>query len=188
MRPIVISELLDENDIKELDRIISLKEHIYHEADSGRLLQNLNSLQTSYLNQKITDKVKSILEKNLKMVAEGYTTYSIEYGSPILAPHCDSNETQYILDYHVDSNVEWPIAVEGEYVNLKNNEAVLFSGKYDIHWRPKKEFKDGEFVSMIFFHFVDLDNLEAASFDVYENDENFASRLKKWKSTWEQGN
>ena len=185
MKPVLLKDFFLPEELVELNRIIDLNEHTLEEPDQGRLLHNLNSLQVSPLRNKIESQVSEIIGKKLKMVTEGYTIYKKEYGTPSLKPHIDHNETEYILDYHVYSNTEWPIAVEGEYFNLNANEAALFSGKNDIHWRPKKEFNDEECVAMIFFHFVDIDNPEAAGPKIYTDDDE--ERLANYEAMWKNG-
>lgn len=185
MKPVLLKNFFSTEELVELHRIIDLKEHTLNEPDQGRLLHNLNSLQISPIRDKIESEVSNVIGKNLKMVSEGYSVYKKEYGLPELKPHTDGNETEYILDYHVYSNTEWPIIVEGESFNLNENEAVLFSGKNNIHWRPKKEFNDKEIVSMIFFHFIDIDNPLAAGHKVYTDDDE--KRLAKYKIMWQNG-
>ena len=72
---------------------------------------------------------------------------------PNLRPHFDAfSEPRFTFDYQLDSNVDWPIYVEGKEFILKNNEALTFSGTHQVHWRPKKDFVLGEFIEMIFCH------------------------------------
>jgi hypothetical protein len=185
MKPVLIKDLFSSEDLVELHRIINLKEHTLDEPDMGRTLHNLDSLQKSYLGKKVIKMVSDIVGKNLKMTSEGYAVYKKELGIPSLSPHVDGSFTEYILDYQVDSNIEWPIIVEEEPVFLKDNEAVLFSSKYDFHWRPKKEFNDKDFISMIFFHFVDVDNPDAAGqINLSDGDK---IKFEKYISLWENG-
>jgi archaellin len=77
---------------------------------------------------------------------------------PSLFPHYDETftEPRFTLDYQYKSNVDWDIVVEPDKsFKLKDNEAITFAGTHQIHWRTPKEFKDDEFVEMIFCHFTD---------------------------------
>ena len=180
MEPIFIKDLFTESEIDAIVDTLNKKEHEALEG-TGRILNNLNSLPIEIKN-KLIKIAESKLNKRLEMVAEGFSTYKKEYGEPWLDPHIDFNETNYILDYQFDSNIEWPIIVEGESFILKNNEAVLFSGKDQIHWRPKRKFLDHEYVSMIFFHFIDLDNIDRSVVRGYTEEEE--TRKNKWMEVW----
>jgi len=77
---------------------------------------------------------------------------------PSLFPHYDETfkEPRFTFDYQYRSNVDWDIVVEpNQSFTLKDNEAVTFGGTHQIHWRRPKNFKDEEFVEMIFCHFTD---------------------------------
>lgn len=182
MEPIFIKDLFTEKERSDILETLAKKEHFMLE-ENGRTLNNLNSLSNE-IKKKLLDLVESKLNKNLKIVGEGFATYKKEYGDPSLDPHIDSNETSYILDYQFDSNVEWPIFVEGESFTLNNNEAVLFSGKNQIHWRPKRKFSDDEYVSMIFFHFIDLDDIDRSKAREYTEEEK--ARIDKYSKIWNE--
>ena len=77
--------------------------------------------------------------------------YSKEYGTPELPPHFDGDTTDLIVDFQLSSNTSWPLGVNLSLYNLEDNSAVVFNPNTNIHWRPIKEFKDGEFVRLMFF-------------------------------------
>lgn len=182
MEPIFIKDLFTEKERSDILETLAKKEH-YQLEGTGRVLSNLNSLSNE-IKKKLLDLAELKLNKNLKLVGEGFTTYKKQYGEPWLDPHIDFNETSYILDYQFDSNIEWPIFVEGESFTLNNNEAVLFSGKNQIHWRPKRKFSDDEYVSMIFFHFIDLDDIDSSKSREYTEEEKI--RLEKYFKIWNE--
>lgn len=77
---------------------------------------------------------------------------------PALFPHYDEtfSEPRFTFDYQLQANIEWPIIAEpNTELTLKNNQAATFSGTHQIHWRKPTEFKDDQFVEMLFFHFSD---------------------------------
>lgn len=73
---------------------------------------------------------------------------------PKLTPHCDLTfrQPRFTFDYQIKSNTSWPLVVEGKEFDLKDNQALTFSGTHQVHWRKPKVFQDHEFVDMIFFH------------------------------------
>jgi len=73
---------------------------------------------------------------------------------PYLDPHIDNFlDHRITLDIQLKSNIDWPIIIDGQSFSLKNNSAIIFSGTNNIHWRPEKDFKDGDFVDLLFCHF-----------------------------------
>lgn len=80
-------------------------------------------------------------------------TYSKSFGEPTLTPHLDPSDAVFCIDYQLDANTEWDIAVEGQLYRLQNNSAVTIATNSQAHWRKRKIFKDGDFVTMVFFHF-----------------------------------
>lgn len=95
------------------------------------------------INKNIVDKIINIAEKNsgklLELESISFTRYSQEYGSPNLHPHVDTKfeEPRITLDIQLDGNVSWNIVVEEQLNVLKNNDALIFSGTHQVHWREK---------------------------------------------------
>jgi hypothetical protein len=80
--------------------------------------------------------------------------------NPLLYPHIDEAFAgkRFTVDVQLKSNVSWDIVVDNwkseQLFNLKDNQALTFSGTHQVHWRPKKDFKDEEFLEALFLHFV----------------------------------
>jgi len=82
--------------------------------------------------------------------------YSNEFGEPTLRPHFDHpTKVCFILDYQLDGNVKWPIVVKLEEFILENNECLVFDNNMAIHWRTPQKFKEGEYLTMLFYSFKD---------------------------------
>jgi len=111
-----------------------------------------------YLPEEVRDAIMTIVaplsDKPLEM-KEGaqVVTYSNEYGAPNLPPHFDGDDTEFLFNYQLESNVTWPLGLNKEAIALEDNDVVILRPNQDIHWRPKQEFKDGEYVTMIFVRF-----------------------------------
>lgn len=84
-----------------------------------------------------------------------FVTYSAKYGKPNLPPHFDGDTSDLIFNYQLSSNTVWPLGVDLETFALEDNEAMLFNANEHVHWRPHKQFQDGEYVTMMFFRFFD---------------------------------
>ncbi len=85
-----------------------------------------------------------------------YVEYNPKYGDdgqPYLNPHKDHPEaSDFVLDYQLDSNIDWPIAVNKDIYSLSNNDALGIITTKNYHWRPKRNWLTNEYVKMIFFH------------------------------------
>lgn len=151
---------------KEINDIIK-KDYIVQET-LGRLYSVLywkeykkenNGSVNLKINKNIVDKIINIAEKNsgkiLELESISFTRYSQEYGGPNLHPHVDTKfeEPRITLDIQLDGNVNWNIIVEEQSNILKNNEALIFSGTHQVHWREKKIFNKNEYLDMLLCQF-----------------------------------
>lgn len=109
------------------------------------------------INQKIIDMVQEITGlDDLELYEYQYAKYQKIPGKvlPNLTPHYDDafDGQRFTFDFQIGGNTTWPIVLEGKEFELKNNQALLFSGTHQIHWRTQKEFQDDEYIEMIFCH------------------------------------
>jgi hypothetical protein len=86
-----------------------------------------------------------------------YAEYSAKYGQPNLPPHFDGDTNDLIINMQLKSNTSWDIGLNLETYTLEDNSAVVFNGNTEAHWRPLKEFKEGEYVKMLFMRFYNLE-------------------------------
>lgn len=89
--------------------------------------------------------------------------YSLNYrGEPNLPPHFDGDFNDIIIDYQLasssDLETQWPLGVNLETYPLQDNQALIFNPNANIHWRPIRAFKEGEYVRMFFFRFYNPAN------------------------------
>ena len=159
---VIIENLLTESEISDL--YISIKKP-YKNYVMDLYVQQISDFR---MPKSIEDKIISHIEE-----ITGLSGFEMEYqfsryellnangetAMPNLTPHFDGFEQPRItFDYQLNSNTLWPIYVEGKEFVLKNNEALTFSGTHQIHWRPPKDFSEGEFVEMVFCHLYLKDN------------------------------
>lgn len=108
--------------------------------------------------QSIQDKVVEVAQQYsavpLKLTEVSAARYANGYiDPPNLYPHIDFFETpRFTFDIQLKSTRNWPIIVEGEEFVLRDNEAIIFSGTNQLHWREKTTFKDDDIVDMLFCH------------------------------------
>lgn len=106
--------------------------------------------------QLVLDKLTKIVNEAYGedfMLGQGgaYVEYSNQYGVPDLPPHFDGDNSDLLIDFQLSANTSWPMGVNLETYPLEDNSAVIFNPNTNIHWRPIKEFKDGEYVKLLFF-------------------------------------
>lgn len=127
------------------------------------------------LKEKLLQIGHSLSDIRLSVDHGGYAEYSSKYGSPNLPPHFDGDTNDLIVNFQLSSNTSWGIGVGTEVYSLQDNSAVVFNGNTNIHWRPIKTFKDGEFVKMIFFRLYNADSRsDYSGLPMNQNDDVFA--------------
>lgn len=147
----------------------------------------------SGLPDNITEKILNIAQqacpRKIKLTEVSFARYSSEWGHDVkLFPHYDENfkEPRFTLDIQIKSTVPWAIVVEGEKYILKDNEALIFSGTHQIHWREKIKFSDSDYTDMIFCHFTEDSNSVEMITD--EHTIQMDNRKKYWLGIYEQTN
>lgn len=186
----VLDNILNDESIIGLKE---LKNSIVGKVDSkkGRIIRpipNINLLSDEVINV-FTEKASDLYGKKLNLYAAAFGQYSKEFGIPKLPPHIDEVPSQFTIDYQLDSNLSWPIVIEGQEYILKNNSILTFEGEKVLHWRPKKEFKDGQYIDLIWFQFIDENHWSHTQdirpdFKEYKNI--LMEKLKKWEDLYNE--
>lgn len=103
---------------------------------------------------KIESLASSLIGDELVMAEYSFARYSKEYGYECkLFPHYDTKDSQRItFDLQLNTDENWGIVVEGETYYLKDNQALIFSGTQQMHWREEHKLKPETKIDMIFFH------------------------------------
>jgi hypothetical protein len=109
--------------------------------------------------QKLNSIVNNVSDVELELLnPPAGAIYSSKHGvNPKLPTHFDGDFNDAIIDYQLESNTQWPLGVNLETYPLEDNSGVLFSPNANIHWRPRKTFKEDEYITMIFFRFFRAD-------------------------------
>lgn len=100
------------------------------------------------------------LEYNLYIKASAiqFARYTLDSGNqPWLPPHYDKvfQKPMITVDIQMSGNIDWPVYVNGNRYNLQDNQALVFSGTHQIHWRPKIKLEKDQYLDMIFCHMED---------------------------------
>jgi hypothetical protein len=129
------------------DDLIHLHPHLGHKAFMVGMPERIKDKVLS-LAQKYSDVPLKLTEISAARYANGYID------PPNLFPHFDFFETpRFTFDIQLKSTRNWIINVEGKPFTLRDNEAIIFSGTNQLHWRDKTLFRDDDIVVMLFCHF-----------------------------------
>ena len=110
--------------------------------------------------KRLDEIAKPLYNGNIALCHWNYIDYNLKYGygdnSPALPPHLDADENLVTINYCPDTNIDWDLYVSNwddtnnfTKYSLKGGQTIVFSAVNQIHWRPKRKFKDGEFCEII---------------------------------------
>ena len=157
-----------------------------------RVIEELGYTSTSLF---LNNDVKNVLWKNigtelgirLKDVYTHFARYSLNTGhKPLLMPHYDRALTKamYSMTIILDSTLNWDICVEGETFSPRKNDAVLFSGTHNVHWRPDIEFKENDYYDIMVCQFEENTEEDLTLSDKHKS--TMDERNGKWCLEWER--
>jgi hypothetical protein len=127
-----------------------------------------------------------IVGEEVFMSHNSYLSYTKEHdtgSNPKLPVHYDSDNyfTKLTLDYQLDSNIDWPIVIEGESFNLEYGDLLVFWGAGQAHWREPVFFKDGDNTEVLTMHFATRKDFEELN-NVSRDPEKRKQRLATWQA------
>ena len=113
--------------------------------------------------------VKPLYKEDIALCHYNYIDYNLKYGygdnSPALPPHLDADNNLVTVNYCLDANIEWDLYLgnwedTGNFTkySLSPGQTIIFSAVNQIHWRPKRKFKDGEFCEIISMDYSPTDS------------------------------
>ncbi len=85
-----------------------------------------------------------------------FARYSPKFGYVCkLFPHYDNRESQRItFDIQLRASQPWSVVVENVAYPLQDNQALIFAGTQQIHWRENKNISNDAEIDMIFCHLI----------------------------------
>jgi hypothetical protein len=153
-----IDDIFSQEEIDHIKNIISKSEHTVHQ-DLGRIVaHDLEKHISPETIDKLNNIAKDVSGMPLKMDHAMTVEYSNLYGTPNLRTHLDGDKNDLIINIQLESNTVWTMGLNVETYDLDDNSALVFNANKEIHWRVHKEFKDGEYVRMMFVRFYDAEN------------------------------
>lgn len=155
LSPHIINKIFTEDEIIHFYELLenSNKDQMYISNAWGQKSWTLDISQN--IIDKISNIIKNIYGDDWYLEIPRVARYDNSMNcNPYLDPHIDNFlDHRITLDIQLKSNIDWPITVDGTEFLLKDNDGLVFSGTKNVHWRPNRIFKDGEFVDLLFCHF-----------------------------------
>lgn len=132
------------------DKIENSSNHKYKIADVGYIAV------THPFDSIVLDKIRDTAQKYTNIKLKNAMTHFARYthksdSKPSLRPHYDImlESASITISIQLESSLDWSLFVENQELTLANNNAAIFSGSHQIHWRPPMEFGDNDFFDVI---------------------------------------
>lgn len=174
----IATNIFSEEEIESLYETIKDNEPEIH-GELGRIQYNLllNTIRSKTVD-KLNNVVKEVTDLPLQIRSATYVEYNSLYGKPNLPPHLDADTNDLILNIQIESNTDWAIGLNLKAYDIKDNSALVFNPNKEIHWRAHKEFKDGEYVRMLFIRLFNPDSpSDYSHLDLLQDDEMFTDAI-----------
>ena len=152
-KTIVIDNILTKENIEYLYETIEESEFTV-QAWGGRKSWNL--MVDKFMYQRLNQVVREATGLPLLLREYFFIRYNPKYGYlPKLFPHWDNRESQRVtVDIQLNYNQEWGVIVEGENTILSHNQALVFAGTQQQHWRPKIDLNEDAEIDMLVCNFM----------------------------------
>lgn len=98
---------------------------------------------------------KTSLAGKVRLVGDySFARYDPAYGYECkLFPHCDLRDEQRItFDIQIHADQQWGLVVEDKSYFIEDNQALVFAGTQQTHWREKTKILPGNKIDMVFCH------------------------------------
>jgi hypothetical protein len=157
MKPIVIDSVFTDEEYASIYEII---DPLFPENfDRNNLPDGLiNANDVGYfayideLPSKVRMRIRQIASEatglNLDKIDLHFARYTKLTGSvPKLVPHYDQKLTRptVTMSIQLNTTLPWTIYAERDPFLLETNQALIFSGSHQVHWRPDLEFEDNDY-------------------------------------------
>jgi len=149
----IIKNVLSQEEIDSIQKAVANCTNIDRQERFGRYMYHEITWEDRSFEETFAKKVIEATGKPYKFPGFAVAEYTAEVGKPNLPPHFDGDRTDLIMTYQLPSNRQWGVGVDLNVYELEDNDGVIFHPNENIHWRPHTEFKDGEFVRVMFVRF-----------------------------------
>ena len=155
--PLVISNILKKEDFNELQEYVKNldKSTLGHSDDFNRYEFGGSELLNS-IHNKLIPIAKDFFES--ETLVPSFNFGSWYYGEASLEKHRDVSPCTYSIDLCVYQKTPWDLYVEDIAYTLQENEALLYYGEGQKHWREAFPDPESNIVCNVFFFYVEPDH------------------------------
>jgi hypothetical protein len=176
-----INNVFTETELEQIKTIINNTKPYKNDNVLGRSVFDIN-LPVN-IQSKFATLVDNISQNKLSLAHIMCVEYSAEHGQPNLPPHFDGSHCDMMIDFQLEANTSWDLGMNTTIYPIEDNSAIIFNPNENIHWRPHKKFKDGEYIRMIFVRFDNLTNLLDYSHLQYSQDHPIFDEARKLRDS-----
>jgi hypothetical protein len=100
----------------------------------------------------IRDFTEDVTGLSLKTAQVHFARYTTKTGhQPELRPHSDNQlkKPSITLSIQLDSTLDWELCAYDTCDTLASNEALVFSGSHQMHWRPPTNFSENDYLDIL---------------------------------------
>jgi hypothetical protein len=148
-----VNNIFSWDELKLINDMVPTQENEIDDNLGRVYLGEIKNILTQQMQDKLYKIIDDVTDAPLVMAHAIYVEYNSKYGQPNLPPHFDGDTNDLIINMQVSGNTRWDLGLNLETYQLEDNSALVFNGNTEIHWRPNKEFKEGEYVRMLFVRF-----------------------------------
>jgi hypothetical protein len=159
-QPIIIDNFFTEQEIESIyktrfeiapnEKRIDKTSYMFSDPNCGYITCFYPLEET--IRKKIVSQIAENVPLKIKEQGNHIPRYTLDSGSkPSLWPHYDSGllHPSFTLSIQLKHTIPWDLYVEGKSFTLKYNQAVLFSGSHQMHWRPRITFDKTDYYDII---------------------------------------
>ena len=115
-----------------------------------------------HIEEKIDKVVKPLYNGDIALCHYNYIEYNLDFSegknNPMLPPHIDADENLITVNTNFGSNIVWDLIVDGKTYSLAPGQTIIFSAVNQIHWRPQRNWKEGEFLEILSLDYCPVTN------------------------------
>jgi hypothetical protein len=155
--PLVITDLLSKEDFQELQSYVKdLDKSALGHSEQFNRYEFGGSAVLNSLHKKLISTAKSFFESDTLVPSFNFGSWY--YGNASLEKHRDVAPCTYSIDLCVYQKTPWDLYVEGVPYTLEENQALLYYGEGQKHWREEFPNPGENVVCNVFFFYVEPDH------------------------------
>jgi hypothetical protein len=153
--PIIIKNLLSEEDLatvhKQIAEVYSRNGQTWDPHSQRNIMFDYDMPILNELTNKLMPiAIEYFEDPEMLPTYSLYSEYTLETSN--LHKHKDLNACTYTIDLCLKQDKPWGLWIEGKEYILQENEAILFWGEDQLHWR--EDLTEVNNVAMMFFHYA----------------------------------